>query len=230
MKDTEYSNKLFQNMNHIGDIRKTNLTPYIVDETRRYNYCSGERQNPFQTLSLKDLELHQLRRVLRIRSEFTSSLVTINYCLQPVLIEYLHLPEHLKQNLRDLYDKCPRHWGTYYSKNSDLSNKLEVYIKCGSALEDWIAETNLLPRNQREKYLYKVTLWMALRNQCSRAQIIKLFPLLRSGLGKGRISSENPPPEARGVCWWDTLWTWFYCKWLIPETKDKLPPAEVKSA
>ena len=171
-------------MDHLGDVRKTNLTPHIVDETGRYQPCEGERQTPFELLTLQDLVLHHLHQRLRVRSDLAPGLVTVNYCLQPFLIENLVIPERLKDLLRDLYARCPRHRGAYYTKNSDLSNKLEIYIKRGSVLADYIAQNNLIPHNRREKYLYKVTLWWALREQYTRAQIIQLFPLLRSGLGK----------------------------------------------
>ena len=171
-------------MDHLGDVRKTNLTPHIVDETGRYHHCEGKRKTPFELLTLQDLVLHHLHQRLRIKSDLAPGLVTVNYCLQPFLIENLVIPELLKDLLRDLYARCPRHRGAYYQKNSDLSNKLEIYIKRGSELAYYIAQNNLLPNNKREKYLYKVTLWQALREKYTRAQIIQLCPLLRRGLGK----------------------------------------------
>ena len=183
MQEAEYYNKIGQNMDHLGDVRKTNLTPHIVDETGWYQRCEGERKTPFELLTLQDLVLHHLHQRLRIQSDLAPGLVTVNYCLQPFIIENLVLPEQLKDHLRDLYDRCPRHRGAYYQKNSDLS-KLGVYIKKGSELAEYIAQNNLLPNNKREKYLYKVTLWQALREKYTRTHIIQLGPVLRSGLGK----------------------------------------------
>ena len=183
MQEAEYYNKIFQTMEHLGDVRKTDLTPHIVDETGRYHPCEGERRTPFELLSLQDLVLHHLHQRLRVTSDLAPGLVTVNYCLQPFLIENLIIPERLKDLLRDLYTRCPRHRGAYYTKNRDL-REMKIYIKRGSELADYIAQNNLIPHNQREKYLYKVTLWRALREQYTRAQIIQIFPLLRSGLGR----------------------------------------------
>ena len=80
-------------MDHLGDVRKTNLTPHIVDETGRYHPCKGERRTSFELLTL---HLHQR---LRVTSDLAPGLVTVNYCLQPFIIENLVIPERLKDLL-----------------------------------------------------------------------------------------------------------------------------------
>jgi len=70
MQEAEYYNKIGQNMDHLGDVRKTNLTPHIVDETGRYQRCEGERKTPFELLTLQDLVLHHLHQRLRIQTAF----------------------------------------------------------------------------------------------------------------------------------------------------------------
>ena len=128
MEAAKYYNTMFQHMDHLGDVRKTNLTPHVTDETGRFQHCEGERMNPFELLTLQDLVLHHLHQRLRVQSELSNSLVTVNYCLQPFIIENLKIPETLKEILRDLYARCPRHRGAYYTKNRNFSNKMEVYI------------------------------------------------------------------------------------------------------